>query len=682
MTEALRHMDSQRHPWLEVLMAAPRSAVADLMSGRAAVFPYTRADAPDAARMLVGHLPVDDPARLALASGVSSWLQVKRAEPLPTAPARLQDFVRQVSEAFEIVSLLEMAEPAAEFREKYVRWFAWVNRLNLAPSRDARASYFRMLASTQPVVAERVVDPDGLAPFWMRLCKESGSTYPKRYLQIGLLGLRRLPGAVKRGESPWIAGLAAWALARNPSGGEFKRAWLPVKRLHPASPKVLRRRVLDVLSQKMYADADIQPPGWWTVDSDFPTTQSKSAKANVLSPPPEDYWRGILSNVQDARDLDQLDGILKKMVGIYDLYSQRTGDQYFLVRTYCSVGNAMIRNRKLDPLRSSVWAQNLARKVLAYEPSNPIAWGLWRDALFSGGVYDASVALGWETVRRFPNNPFMRTELAEILIALDQPDEALNLLESTLKTPAHNSVTDTILARLLAHKGDLEAAHSAIDDGLAIDDGNTVLLQLRALLDEGKPLPLVATARNRAVNNVGVGFHDSTIVELERSGSLRRLRQRVQSDASAVEELREILNSDPIFAYAQILAARHKLWHASEQVLPPVAASFEEALANEDLEKLIALTEQMPRLESLILLARAILGDKVAAREVADRLRNPNAADDEQAIDILRSRFQPVFELIDGGLEPADAVNKCSDQLRIAIYDTNEALSAPELLAA
>ena len=90
----------------------------------------------------------------------------------------------------------------------------------------------------------------------------------------------------------------------------------------------------------------------------------------------------------------------------------------------------------------------------------------------------------------------------------------------------------------------------------------------------------------------------------------------------------------------------------------------------------------MPRLEALILLARAILGDEETADAIANRLRNPSAADDEQAIGILRDRFQPVFELIEGGLKPAEAVSKCANQLRIAIYDTNEATSAPELMVA
>lgn len=299
MTEALEKIDMQRHPWLEKLEASPHDAVSDLMAGYAAIFPFNRADAPDAARMLFGHLPSDDPARGALESGMHSWLEAKRNEDLPFEPAKLQDFVRQVGEAFEIISLIELTVPALMLRQQYVRWFEWASRLNLAPSRDARAGYLRMLANTQSIVAERIRDPDALAPFWMRVCREAGSIYPKSYLQIGLLGLRRLPGAIERGESPWIAGLAAWAKENSPSNKEFMRVWLPIKRLHPASPKVLRGRVFDVLSQKFFADSDIVPPGWWASDPDFPNKQDAKGRGHPLVPPAPDLREEIIRDLQN-----------------------------------------------------------------------------------------------------------------------------------------------------------------------------------------------------------------------------------------------------------------------------------------------------------------------------------------------------------------------------------------------
>jgi hypothetical protein len=209
-----------------------------------------------------------------------------------------------------------------------------------------------------------------------------------------------------------------------------------------------------------------------------------------------------------------------------------------------------------------------------------------------------------------------------------------------------------------------------------------MLLAARNLLNSGMPLQLVANARQIIVEATDISAQDSTATALDNSAKLRRLRPRLQVDNSAMEELKEILNRDPNFAYAQILAARHRLWHASEQALPPVAAAFEEALAANELETLKALTAKMPRLESLVLLARAILGDIDAAKDVADRLGGASDVKDDRAAEILGVRFQPVFQLIDGGLEVVEAIAKCADKLRIAIYDTNEALSAPELIAA
>jgi hypothetical protein len=116
------------------------------MAGYAAVFPYTRADAPDVARMLVEHLPADDPARKAMATGLFSWLQKKRVKPLPADPARLQDFVRQVSEAFEIIHGLKLVELVAKLSDP--TWLKWTVKLNLCPSRNAHATYLRLSTIT------------------------------------------------------------------------------------------------------------------------------------------------------------------------------------------------------------------------------------------------------------------------------------------------------------------------------------------------------------------------------------------------------------------------------------------------------------------------------------------------------------------------------------------------------
>lgn len=539
-----------------------------------------------------------------------------------------------------------------------------------------------MIANTQTIIADRVADPDSLAPHWTRICREAGSTYPSVYLQIGLLGLRRLPGAIERGESPWIAGLAVWAKEQKPTDKEFLRIWRPIKRMHPATPARLRAQVFNVLSQKVFTDADIEPPGWWANDPDFPKVQDKKGHSLSLEPPPPELRESVIQDLRDGASFSDVYERLKTVVERYRRYTDLTADDYFLVRSFCNIGNFLLKTSgEALPARAE-FAQQLARDTLRYQPQNPIAWSLWRDSLFSAGSYDAAIALGWETVLRFPNNPLMRNELAEILIALGKLDEARKSLEAAVDAQACNAVTYAILARLHANRGDVASARQAIEFGLSIDEGNAIPTQWLQNLDGGKQLPLVASARNRVVKAVGSSPEDLTLSAVERGGNLRRFRDRLKTQDAALSELKEILEADPTFAYAQILAARHGLWKAAEQGLPPVAAAFEEALADEDTVRLKALTEQLPRLASLILLARAILGDEAAADEVSKRLLHPDGSEDPREVEILRVRFEPVFKLIDGGLRPIEAIAQSAASLRIAIYDTNEALAAPELMVA
>ena len=157
-----------RRPWLETFAHAPVAAFGDLLAGYAKIHPYERADAPDAARMLFGPLSPDDPVRGLLGKAIPKWLEHRRREAPPADRPRLQHWVAEICEAFEIVALLEVADAAAELRRRFVIWNEWTSAFSLAPSRDAHAEYWRMLALTQPLLARKNADEDpaGLAPLW------------------------------------------------------------------------------------------------------------------------------------------------------------------------------------------------------------------------------------------------------------------------------------------------------------------------------------------------------------------------------------------------------------------------------------------------------------------------------------------------------------------------------------
>jgi hypothetical protein len=85
-----------------------------------------------------------------------------------------------------------------------------------------------------------------------------------------LLGLRRLPPMEQQtSECPWLAGLAHWALSRNPSDKEFMAEWRPLKRLYPRTPKAWRSEIAQLLGTGPFRDAEIEPPGWWRGDQDL-----------------------------------------------------------------------------------------------------------------------------------------------------------------------------------------------------------------------------------------------------------------------------------------------------------------------------------------------------------------------------------------------------------------------------
>lgn len=726
MAPAVLRVDGGRHPWLAEFERSPKVAFGDLLAGYARVHPYERADAPDAARMLFGPLGADDPARQALGPAIMAWLEERRRKPLPAEPHRLQRRVREICEAFEIVSLLAVADAAVELRRRFVTLNEWVARLILSPARDARAEYWRMLALTQPLVAEAsAIEPHGLAPFWLQVCSEAGGRLPERYLTIGLLGFRRLPGKALDGlETPWLAGLAQWALARNPSRDAFLAEWRPLKQLYPATPSQWRKRIRAVLQSDPFKKRDVEPPAWWGDDADFRSMEI-GGEAAYTSPPKEERER-LLQAIKQETPLPRLRPQIDQLASKHRRYAEGTGDSFFLVHTFTNVGMQLLRHGADARSERARLAQALAREVLQWEPRNRHAWSLWRDALVAEGALETAELVGWEfvrrvpddpqprdqladllakqpgrraeaealfreTIRRFPEDAHTRTQLAELLIAEGRLSEAEDVVADTIAARAANAVTYAIQVRLLAHAGDLEGARRAIQAGLNVAPGDAVLRQFASLQDGRKPRLLGRTFEAGAQtvgSSVAAGMQDDpfTVAVLER-GRARRLRFRLDSEdaqlrAAARAEVERWLQDDPTFAYAELLAVREGIETAGSITLPPLAVAFERALAAQDRARLEAIATRMPRLEALIMVARAVLGDAEAAREVEGWLRASPDKAEEPAVSALRSLMQPVLRVIEGGMSAVETIAANRVTVIQALHDANEVMLGDALLAA
>lgn len=257
-----------RHPWLATFERAPEQGLSDLLGGYADLGPLGRLNPPEAIHALFGHLGDEDPARRSLAWAVAVWLDKRMRQPPPDEAPKRQRWISELQDVFATVHVLALVSPAVLLRRAVASWNLKVADLSLSPSRDARAGFWWMLALTQPIVARHApdIDSSGLVPHWLDVCENAGSEFPGYYLDIGLMGLRRLPDSVTASVVPWMTGLAAWALAQQPTQDEFSDRWLGLKLQYPRTPEFWRDCVDEVLADPLFTERGIAAPAWWACD--------------------------------------------------------------------------------------------------------------------------------------------------------------------------------------------------------------------------------------------------------------------------------------------------------------------------------------------------------------------------------------------------------------------------------
>jgi tetratricopeptide (TPR) repeat protein len=720
MVPAARAADPAIHAWLDEFVQAPARAFGDLLAGYARVFPYDRADAPDAARMLFGPLPVDHPARLALGPAVLEWLRQRRQETPPADRPRLQRWIREICDALESVSYLKVDDAALELRRRFVTWNEWASRFVLAPARDARAEYWRMLALTQPLLADQGL-PD-LSPFWLQICRRADADLPHGYLSIGLAGLRCRAAGQRGADIDWVAGLAYWALDNNPPEKTFMAQWLALKPLYPRTPAQWVRAVEQVLSAKPFRDAGIEAPAWWKTDPDFapkPKQGTPARYATLRSPGPSDT-NAVIERLGEPWPV--VTGVIDRLLQDHRRFVTATGDAQFFVLTLHRLGAALLRPGSADPLARARKAQRLAQEGLAWNPADRYLWSLWRDSLAASGALEAAECVGWEAIRRdpedvdartqlatllagplgrphdadallrdtiaaFPQNPVARTQRAELLIGQGQYDAAEEAVAAAFAADAANGATYALQARLRSHRGDLDGAAQTVQAGLRIEPSNLVLQDYARILASGRPLRVEAAASlvARPAAVASPAPDDAELDSVARLGRIRRLRARAEAadDAdreAALQEVQQALRDDPGFAYAALLARRYGLQAPDFDSMPPFAVAFEHALTEQDHDRLDRLAERQPRLRALTLLAKALLGDADAAWTVATLLQEAPPKHEATAVALLRRRLAPLLGNTDRAHVP-DIVAANRDSIRRTLHDANETLIGEAIAA-
>ena len=255
-------------------------------------------------------------------------------------------------------------------------------------------------------------------------------------------------------------------------------------------------------------------------------------------------------------------------------YVDQTGDFFYLARTGCNFGMRLLEKAPdSERAERGRLAASMAAQALGHDPADVFAWSLMRDALAASGRIADAELVGWEAIRRFPENVQWRTQLASIqAVHSGKADEAEALLRETVELfpgePHARALFATVLSDDLGRREEaFEALREAVGSGVAADASRRLMRkheQGRALRGE--------ELRPHVVES-GASF-----LELP-PGAARRQLFLFETGAVGEGSMREFLAGIPPDGYAVYVSERVGL--SDIPVKSNFALAFESALRRE-----------------------------------------------------------------------------------------------------
>ncbi len=631
-----------RHPWLERLIASPVQEVRALVEGDAVIHPFGRAEPSDAAATLFFGLAPDDPAAVAFDKGVLGALEFYRQQ---SVRLRGGEWDRNALAALDLMRVIQRLSPknsVLDLHKRFSYWNNWVENIVVDRGLDLRREYWRCLALSQNIAAEDGLEPRRLLPFWLNICGESGprGRYDDLYLVVGLLGLRRLPldEDSSANEEASLFGLARWAVAQHPTKKQFLREWRVLEGAFPRDPsfwtplatKVIAEMENELFHQTKRTGITFPAAQWWREEIDLGEIKTREF-AGAVSLPDLELVKAILSAIEKSRPFQTVKSPIETLIAQHQRYASRTGDTYYLVRTACNIGKSLLETNGDEPERRAEKARDLARLTLRFETFDVFAWSLWHDALVALGQLEAAELVAWEAVRRFPEDPQKRNQLA-LFLSKEKGDDrnAEALLRETLTLFPTDIFCRTQLANILGREKEREfEARQILRDALAIDPKNSISIRMLQQLESGRPF---GPARNRRAIRQSDAATDLVPPDIAATARARRaLFLSKQGDAEALEEIRRVFSEDENFAYGRYVAAASGVIEATiaDNSLP---TAFLAAAREGSLEGMSDLRERASGPDAIVLsIARASMGDGGAQIEIQGWLNEPVNDNDPRA---------------------------------------------------
>lgn len=511
-----------------------------------------------------------------------------------------------------IIRRLLPEQTVADFHRRYVLWCGFFENFVVDRGLDLRREFFRILALSQDVAANHRLKPRRLMPLWLSVCAESGDTgrYDASYLRVALLGLRRLPlgDDFDANENFALQGLARWAVTQRPSTPAFEREWRILKGVFPRDTGFWTDRVQAAITaaeselSELTKGAETTFPvaAWWRKDVDIHLDARTAARNIFLAEPvPMNEWQPVLRSI--AQPLDQIKTRIETIMNRQRRYADVSGDVFYLVRTACNFGMRLIKKGSEDErVERGKLAVSLATLAFDYDPENVYAWSLMRDALAASGRIADAELVGWEAIRRFPEDCQWRTQLATVLTVYSgKAEETAALLQETIALFPEEPFARNQLATVLADDMQCTAeARKVLDVAIAegvADDATRSLLQK---LDQERALRR-ARPQALAVENVSTLTLPTAMA--------RRHLFLFEAGLSSKDALRAFLSDMPQDSYATYVSERAGLSDIPFKATFGIA--FEDALKKAEPSALRALVTRARPME------RAIIEEAVAVSE-------------------------------------------------------------------
>lgn len=416
--------------WLDALRGEPKQAVADLLSGRQDRGQFARLECAEFMQRALVEAGAPDEARAQLDEGLAAWLAEAMASDEEWRRREgLKPHLYRLNEAFAAVGLLDLPRTAYRLRELHPAYRRWLQGYDFGFGDGPYAGYWRALASTQ----------QDAAPFrqqWHEFVVHAGEGCPGYLQQVGMAGLRRMPGDPLQRQLAMINALLrrAWRIGNAAALDEFAERLSALRAEYPMANDTWRGRVLRIL-QLLAADEEARrqslPADQRPRDAER-LGQFKARLGEAVRPVIGELALGAataesipipaLPSFDEGLRIghalrEPKQNAIAKALELFErhrAYAEVSGDSYFFVRTLCNLGHRVLKQAGLDA-RDRETLRVLLRHALVWEPGNPYPWSFWAEVEQAEGREDVAETVLWEAVRRFPEQEPSRVVLALLL---------------------------------------------------------------------------------------------------------------------------------------------------------------------------------------------------------------------------------------------------------------------------